>query len=358
MSDLFAVIMAGGRGERFWPMSTREKPKQFLSLVSARPMLVESVERLNGLVPPENILVQTNARHEELARRLLPQIPPDNVVGEPVGRDTAPAIALATGIIGRRNEDAVYCMLTADHVIGKLEVFRRTLKAAAQLAAQQEVLITIGVKPTEPSTGYGYIEAGESFAESEGICFFRARRFVEKPDRATAEQYLRSGNFFWNSGMFVWRVRVIREALRKYHPQLHEFSCRVTSAPRLSEVLTEEAYSSLEKISIDYAVMEKADNVVTARAEFDWDDVGSWSALANHLRRDDAGNAVLGRAFALQSTGNVVASDGRVVALVGVKDLIVVQAGGAVLVCPRDRAQEVKKLVQRLEEEGGYEDVL
>jgi len=358
VSALHVVIMAGGRGERFWPMSTQERPKQFLSLVTGRPMLVEAVERVRGLVPPERILILTNARHRALARELVPEIPEGNVVGEPVGRDTGPAVALATGIIGRHGEDAVYCMLTADHVIGGVELFLKTLKACAEVAGREDALLTIGMRPREPSTGYGYIEAGEEMSPVSGIRFFRARRFVEKPDRTTAEKYLAQGNFFWNSGMFIWRVGVIREALRRHRPQLYEFSRQVTAASAVDRLLTKETYGALEKISIDYAVMEKAANVIMAEGVFEWDDIGSWSALAAHLRRDRAGNASSGRCVFYEAEGCVAVTDGKLAALVGVRDLVVVQAGGVILVCPRDRAQDVKKLVHHLEKSGGYEDVL
>ncbi len=358
MSKLYAVIMAGGRGERFWPISTRERPKQFLSLLSRRAMVVEAVERVKDLIPYERILILTNARHAELVRRLVPEVPAANIVGEPVGRDTAPAVSLATGLVGRQGADAVFCVLTADHLIGDRDVFLRTLHACAQTAERNESLVTIGIRPTGPSTAYGYIEVAERISEIDGIAFFRALRFVEKPDAETARRYLKQGNFFWNSGMFVWRVDTIRKALQKHCPQLYEFSRRVTESADPAELLTAEVYGELEKISIDYAVMEKASNVITARAEFQWDDIGSWEAVGAHLPSDAAGNSFSGRVLFCDAQQCIAVNRGKLVALLGVRDLVVVQSDGVVLVCPRDRAQDVKRLVQHMEQSGTYEDVL
>jgi len=358
MSERYAVIMAGGRGERFWPISTRERPKQFLSLLSRRAMVVEAVERVKEWIPYERILILTNARHSQLVRRLVPQVPAANVVGEPVGRDTAPAVALATGLVGRCGGDAVFCVLTADHLIGDRDVFLRTLRACVQIAEQNESLVTIGIRPTDPSTAYGYIEVAERIREIEGVAFFRALRFVEKPDAETARRYLQQGNFFWNSGMFVWRVGAIRAALQQHCPRLYEFSRRVTESADPEELLTPEVYGALEKISIDYAVMEKSSNVVTARAEFQWDDIGSWEAVGSHLPSDAEGNRLSGRVLFRDAHNCIAVNQGRLVAILGVRDLIVVQSDGVVLVCPRDRAQDVKRLVQQMERNGTYEDVL
>jgi mannose-1-phosphate guanylyltransferase len=251
-------------------------------------------------------------------------------------------------------------MLTADHVIGDIEIFRETLREACSVALSDNVLITIGIPPAEPSTGFGYIDVGDELETRGEVSFFKANRFVEKPDRATAEEYFRAGNFYWNSGMFVWSVSSFEDALRRHQPPLARMLDRLLPSVGTegfdSAVATE--YGKLEKISVDYAVMERADNILVTRGNFRWDDVGSWPALDKHLQHDDSGNAVEGICETIDSTGNVVVSGERLSALVGVEGLVVVQAKNATLVCSKERAQDVKKLVKLLEELGEYGDVL
>jgi len=355
MAAIYAVIMAGGKGERFWPISNSRRPKQFLPLVGGEPMLTQSLARLSGLVEPERIFVITSAAHAETARQCAPGIPAANIIAEPVGRDTAAAVALGAGLVRRQDPAGVFVVLTADHVIGPRDVFQRTLADCVDVAAGHEVLVTIGIVPHEASTGYGYIETGDAF--EYGTRILRAKRFVEKPDSETARRYISAGNYYWNSGMFVWSAATITAAMKRYRPQLSPLIESVASGGEPEKVMAE-LYPGLEKISIDYAVMEKADNVLTALAEFDWDDVGSWPALARHLEADEQGNVVVGEAVFHDAGGNIVHSNGRLTALVGVNDLVVAQGERVTLICPRERAQEVKQLVERLLREGGYEDVL
>ena len=359
-SSSYAVILAGGRGERFWPLSTAARPKQLISLVGDRSMLAQAVERLGGLIPPERVFVITNADLVEATRAAAPELPPENVIGEPMGRDTAPAVGVATALVKARDPDAVFSILTADHIIGEIDSFQRILRMAYRLAEQEEVLITLGIPPSFPSTGYGYIEAGSALHELDTIRFYKVERFVEKPDLVTAQTYLDSGRFFWNSGMFIWSVHSIQAAFERHHPpvaRLIEQLVPVAGTDRFGDAL-KEGFAAQEKISIDYAVMEKASNILMVRGVFPWDDVGSWPALRNHVPADEGGNVVIGDGETLESAGNIVYSRDRLTALVGVDDLIVVQAEGVTLVCHKDRAQDVKRMVQRLREQGGRESLL
>ncbi|HNR93677.1 MAG TPA: sugar phosphate nucleotidyltransferase [Kiritimatiellia bacterium] len=360
-SNFYAVILAGGKGERFWPLSTSRVPKQFLSLVGEKPLLAQAIDRLEGLIAPDNVFVLTNADLIGPARESAPGLPAENIVGEPVGRDTAAAIALGAALVKKRDPNAAFAVLTADHVMGDLDVYRQTLADACSLALEEDVLITIGIRPSEPSTAYGYIEAGEEFRKSSaGTRFLKAERFVEKPDAATAAEYVSSGKFAWNSGMFIWSVKAIEKALRIHRLPLYQMMQNLAPAigtGAFKDALAD-AFGALEKISIDYAVMEKADNVLMAEGSFAWDDVGSWPALENHFPKDDRGNTVIGQMESVGAENSIVFSRGRLTALVGVENLIVVQAEGATLICARDKAQDIKQLVQKLRDSGKYGPLL
>lgn len=359
MKNRFLVIMAGGRGERFWPASRLRRPKHLLPIVGEKPMLTQTVERLEGMLPPENVFIITNREQREAVLEVCPDVPPENVVAEPVGRDTAAAVGLATVLVKRRNPEGVIALLPADHVIHDVQEFQEVLRRAFAAAEREEVLVTIGIEPTEPATGYGYIQRGESREEIEGRPVFGVRRFVEKPDLATAESYLRSGEYFWNAGMFVWRVSAIERAFGEHAPELAaglgELENGLESGGDLGDLL-DRIYPGLKRISIDYAVMEKARNVVTLAASFDWDDVGSWPAAAGHFEADAAGNVSRGEVLLEESQGNIVFAKGNhLVAALGVEDLIIIQTEDATLVCRKDRAQDIKKLVTRLGEKEKWE---
>lgn len=355
--SMYAVILAGGRGERFWPLSRSHRPKQLLSLVGDETLLAQAVGRLDGLIPPERVFVITNQDLVEASCAAAPSLPPDNIIGEPVGRDTAAAVALACALVKARDPQAAFCILTADHVIGDLDIYRNTLRQSLLLAQQQDVLITIGMQPTEPSTGYGYIHAGQQIESTDGIAFLKALRFVEKPNVEVARDYLASGDYYWNSGMFIWSVTAVEKALGQHRPGLAALIQDLLPAIGTAEFATAlaAAYADLEKISIDYALMEKADNILMVRGTFAWDDVGAWPALANHFEPNDDGNVALGECASVDAENNIVFSRGRLTALIGVSDLVVVQAEDATLICPRDRAQDVKKLVERLKQSGQTE---
>lgn len=350
----YAIIMAGGRGERFWPASTRTHPKQLLDIFDGKPLLVSAVERIEPLIPRDRILIITSADLVKPIRQALPGLPERNIIGEPYGRDTAAAIALALAIVRDRSPDATFTVLTADHVINKDEVFRQTLAKSLDYATRHPVLMTIGIPPQYPSTGFGYIETGAAIDESGPITFRKAIRFVEKPDAVTAERYVQSGSYFWNSGMFIWSVEAITVAFRTYRPQLAAMVdrlCGHTADENFADRLEHE-YSTLEKISIDYAIMEKAHNILMAECAFEWDDVGSWTSLANHFPADEQGNITIGTVAALDSSGSIIVSKNHVTALLGVDHLVVVQAPGVTLICDRAKAQDLKRLIGLLREKG------
>lgn len=360
LHNAYAIIMAGGKGERFWPLSTSRRPKQLLALAGGKPLILQSVERLEGVVPPERVLIVTSQSLVEPIRELLGEGSPVGILGEPLGRDTAAAIAAGAAWIRRRDPQAVFCVMTADHVIGDLPVFRATLSQGLRLCAEHDVLMTIGIRPAAPSSAYGYIETGDPWKRVDGIEFFRARRFVEKPDEQTARGYLATGRYVWNSGMFAWSVRSIGQAFAAHRPAMAErieawAACADDAEFRAA---LERDFPGLEKISIDYAVMEKADNIVVCRGAFAWDDVGSWPALEAHLPKDGAGNATSGDVEVLDSSGNVVVSDGRLTALLGVSNLVVVQAEGVTLVCEKSRSQELKALLARLRAQKNRDAIL
>lgn len=359
-ATMYAVILAGGKGERFWPLSTSTRPKQLLSLVGDKPLLAEAVDRLEGLIPPDRVYVITNEDLVEASQRAVPNVPSKNIIGEPVGRDTAAAAALGAALVKAQDPNAAFCILTADQVIGDLDVYRRTLKESLLLAQQEDVLITIGIQPVSPSTGYGYVEATEPYGSRDGVEFLKASRFVEKPDIETATRYLESGTFFWNSGMFIWSVAALEKALRAHRPALAQMMDRLLPSVRTADFLIALAreYEQLEKISIDYALMEKADNILMVRGAFSWDDVGSWPALENHFPKNEDGNVSIGDCQSVESGGNIVYSKNHLTALIGVQDLVVVQADGVTLICPRDRAQDVKAMVQKLKNAGRYDALL
>lgn len=344
----FACIMAGGSGERFWPMSRARTPKHLLKLLSDHTLVEETVRRVSLVVPPANIFVLTNAVQLPATQAALAGlIPAAQIVAEPAKRDTAPAAALATALVrARGGEAAALALLPADAYIADQAGFARQLAAALPRAAAGQAILTMAIKPDHPATGFGYLEMAEEVAREEAGVFRRVRRFVEKPDAATAAGYLASGNYAWNAGMFFWSVRTFLREARVNAPELADF---VTTFPvRESGAFLAARFPLLPKISVDYAIMEKAGAVETLLAGFDWDDVGLWTALPKHLRTDAAGNATRGAVFTAQAANNIAVSNGRAIALCGVKDLVVVETADAVLVCHRDAVQEIKKIVQQL----------
>jgi mannose-1-phosphate guanylyltransferase len=360
MSGRYAVIMAGGKGERFWPLSTSKHPKQLLALVGDKALIAQAVERLDGLIPPENVFVVTNADLVEATRAAALMLPPENIVGEPIGRDTAAAVACGGALVGARDPKAVFAVLTADQVMGDLDVFKATLRGGMDLAEKNEILVTIGIQPTFPSTGFGYIESGADFAKAEGVQFNRAVRFVEKPALPKAQEYLAGGKFFWNSGMFIWSVPTLGKAFAAHCPEMKKLMDELMVYAKRGEIFRglEKIYPTLGRISVDYALMEKADNIVMACGTFAWDDVGSWPALESHFEKDSGGNTLIGTCAQIDSKNNIIYSKDRLTAVIGAENLVVVQADGVTLVCPKDRAQDIKKMVTALREKGSFDNLL
>jgi mannose-1-phosphate guanylyltransferase len=359
-SDRFVIIMAGGRGERFWPVSREKTPKQLIRLLGERSFLQQAVDRVRALVPVENVLIITNAVQAAEVRRQLPELPKDNVVGEPVGRDTAAAVALGAAIVGARSGSAVMAVLPADHVIPDEKKFRQVLGDAFEIASRSPVIVTIGIQPTGPETGYGYIQSGETLpAAGSGPVktpFFRAKRFVEKPNLEKAQEYLAAGDYRWNAGMFVWSFSTITNALASHESELNEACARWFVAAgkggaKLAAVLRSE-YPGIRKVSVDFAILEKAGNVVVADGAFDWDDLGAWPALARHVKQDSEGNAAVADLVHVDASRNIVFDNrtkGRTpITLVGVKDSIIVLTDDATLVAAKSEAQKIKDLVKKL----------
>jgi len=356
--------MAGGGGTRFWPWSREERPKQILPIISNRSMIWETVERVRSFTSSGKIFIVTSRSQAKDLQREVPQIPQRNLLLEPLGRNTAPCLCLAALYIQKLNPEAVMVALPADHCIADRRGFLRTLKAAVQFTAKGNFLMTLGIPPTEPETGYGYIQKGENLGQVKGISVYRAKAFREKPTRAKARAYLRTGEYLWNSGMFIWKVGVFLAALEKYLPQLYEEMQPLKHhlGTARGEKLLEKAYTRCQAISVDYGIMEKAENVALIEAQFHWDDVGSWAALCKILPKDEKGNALMegqrggkGKILVIDSSGCLIRGEEKLITVIGMKDTIVVEAGNAFLVCPRDRAQDVRHVLQVLKAKGWKE---
>ena len=360
--DRFVIIMAGGRGERFWPLSREKMPKQLLTLLGKRSFLQQAVDRVLPLVPAKNIFVITNEAQLPEVRKQLPTIPESNLVAEPVGRDTCAAVTLGAALVGARSTTGVMAVLPADHVIPDEKKFQQVLGDAFDLAGRGRAIVAIGIKPTEPATGYGYIQVGEALPPPQGAkkyktTFFRAERFVEKPYFDKALEYVNSGQYRWNAGMFVWSFVTVTEGLQKHQPEMYAACQRwfkVANLPaKLAKVLAKE-YPGIKKISIDYALMEHAQNVIVADGAFEWDDLGSWTALARHLKADPEGNCAVAEFIHVDAARNII-FDARTknrtpIAVVGLRDSILVQTDDAVLLAHKSQAQKIKELVRKLAE--------
>ncbi len=350
-SHLYAVILAGGSGQRFWPLSRDRKPKQLLRLFDHKTLLEHTVGRLDGFIPRKNILLLTNHLQIDAVREALPDFPAENILAEPEKRDTAPAIALGIGWVAARDPDAVMMVLPSDHLINDRAGFHRTLAAACDAArAGGGALVTIGIKPSWACPGYGYIERGAR-VEAGDVPVHEVRRFREKPDAELAEEFLARGNFVWNAGMFFWSVGAVRGELAAHCPELAGFVDELAATADFAATVTAR-FPSLSKVSIDYALMEKASRVLNVEAAFDWDDVGNWTSVGEHLAKDAAGNQH-NCALSQHEAGNniVFGETGQHIALLGVSDLIVIATKDALLVAHRGEAEKLKKLVDGLPEQ-------
>jgi len=353
------VVMAGGSGERFWPYSRAEKPKQFLPVAGEGTLLQQAVRRAGLLAPWPDIYIVTGRRYRGLVRQQVPGLPPENLLAEPVGRDTAPCIALAAAVIGARDPEAVMVVLPSDHMILDEARFAEVIRDAVTAARETGGLVTIGIRPTRPETGYGYIHVGPLSRVERGRPL-RVRKFTEKPDLETAVAFLASGEYLWNSGMFVWKVRAILEAVERHLPELACGMRPVAEAVGTADfdAALAEHFPRLPKISIDYGVMEKADNVWAVPGDFGWDDLGTWTALERVAGKDADGNLVQGQAVLVDTRGAIVRSDGggRLVVTFGLEDTLVVDTPDVVLVADKRRVQDLKAVLKELRRRGldGY----
>jgi mannose-1-phosphate guanylyltransferase len=349
---LHAMIMAGGGGTRFWPRSRNQRPKQFLNFAGERTLLQATLDRAAAVVPPERSWIITGAAYCEESAKQLPAVPASQIVGEPFRRDTAPCVGLGAALIAKQDPNATIIVMPADHVIEPEREFHRALHAAEQFAEEYpEALFTFGIPPTFPSTGYGYIHRGKLAAERSGVPLYQVEAFKEKPNSDLAERFLQSGEYDWNSGIFVWKAQTILKQLEANRPDIHSACQRIAQAwdtPKQLAVFHAE-YEAIKGTSIDFAVMETAPQRMVLRAPYKWDDVGSWLALERHNPQDAQGNTVQGRHLAIDTSGCIVsASEGQIIATIGVSDLVIIQDGNATLVARKQDEARVKEVVEKL----------
>lgn len=355
-NNIYGIVMAGGKGERFWPQSRISHPKQLLRLIGNLTLIEQTVQRLLPLIKPENIIVITNTDYIAPMQSLLSSLPPANIIGEPVGRDTAPCVALATAIVKARHaaspsaEEPVMVVLPADHIIRDTSSMLKVISDSVDLA-RKDGIVTIGIDPAFPSTGYGYVHCGEELKSEGGTKFYKSRGFKEKPDLATAKKFLDDKSYKWNSGMFIWSLKTIDRAFKKFAPSMAdkiETIAKAVDTPDFQKVFAN-IYPLFDKISIDYAIMEKAESVSIAQANFDWDDVGSWTALRNQIRPEENNNVVRGLHKGIDTKDCIIMGDSKhLIATVDIEDLIIVHTDDATLICNAKSAQKIKDLVRIL----------
>ena len=347
----YGVIMAGGGGTRFWPLSRRQLPKQFLNLSGNDIMVNETFDRLEGIVEPGDVLVVTGERHAKITfDSMKGRVDEKHILAEPAARNTAACIGYAAMEIIRKYGDGIMCILASDHFIKDVEAYREVLRNAIDTAEKTDGLVTIGLRPTFPSTGYGYIKS----EEISGKVYRKVSEFVEKPNLETAMKYLEDGGFAWNSGMFVWKASVILDYFKKLLPDIYnclEGIGEAMNTPKEKDVI-KEIYPTIPKISIDYGIMERADNVYMLEGDFGWNDIGSFDTLPILLESDENGNVSRGNSVLIDAKNCVTYSDKRLIAAIGVEGLVMVETDDAVLVCPKERVQDVRKIVEKLEAEG------
>lgn len=343
-----ALIMAGGRGERFWPKSRKSLPKQFLSLTDdGKTMIQLTVERISSLVDMEDVYISTNRDYKKLVLEQLPGIPEENILCEPVGRNTAPCIGLGAMHIAKKYEDAIMMVLPSDHLIKYNKMFVNTLKDGCEIAEKGANLVTIGITPDYPETGYGYIKFNPDEADGHA---YAVDRFVEKPSLEVAKEYLETEEYLWNSGMFMWKVSTILSNIQKFLPGMYTGLKTIQQAigTEEQEVVLEKVFPELESVSIDYGIMEKADNIYILPGTFGWDDVGSWLAVGRIKKSNEDGNVVEGNIITINSKNNIIQGGRKLIATVGIEDLIVVDTEDATLICEKNSAADIKKVLENL----------
>lgn len=352
--DKFIVIMAGGVGSRFWPRSRKTMPKQLLNIFGENTMIQETFYRVKDIVTPENVLIITNKVQKALIEEQLPEIPAKNIIAEPIGKNTAPCIALAAQVINSISNDSVFATLPADHLIGNKEKFIATLNTAFEEAYSNKGLITFGIKPNKPETGYGYINFEKNNSKSVS---FKVKKFVEKPNLETAEKYIQSGDYFWNSGMFVWRTDTILNEIKTHLPELDKEISEIQSVIDTDSFYTllAKIFKSIESVSVDYGIMEKSDKVFMMQGDFDWNDVGSWDTVYDLSSKDDKNNSVTGDVFIKNCSNSYIHSPNKFTAMIGMDNVVLINTDDALLVCNKDNVQEVKDVVDFLTKTGRQE---
>ncbi len=348
---VYAIIMAGGSGERFWPLSTPDRPKQFLRLVGAKSLLQSTVERIEALIPIDRQLVVAGELHTARIREELPELPPMNLICEPVGRNTAACIGLGSLFLERRDPDAIAVVLPADHHVEEISAFRASLERAVTLAQEKKGTVVIGIKPDRPETGYGYMHVGSKMLQD----IYPVLRFREKPDAETARRFVAAGDYFWNTGIFIWENWTLQQLLKTHLPAHWSGLEQIRSAlgtPAYHEVLAR-VYPTMEKVSVDHGVLEKAENMYMVHGRFGWDDLGSWTALERVLAADEAKNVVIGRHVGLDTSDCIIyGQEGKVVGTIGLRDLIIAETEHGLLICPKSRLQDIRNLLTLITSDG------
>lgn len=347
--EIFAIIMAGGEGTRFWPLSRQYMPKQLINISGNDIMINETIKRLSGVIPMSNVLVITNKKQaSNMNQMILSDLPRENIIIEPVGRNTSACIAYAAMVVKSRCDSAVMCILPSDHYITETESFGNVLKMACTVAYETDKIITIGVRPTFPSTSYGYIKYLKESRQYKNV--YEVEEFVEKPAVDTARRYMEENCYLWNSGMFVWKVSTILASLKRYLPRLFNRMTEIQEfiGTEKEEEAVSSAYASLQNISIDYAVLERSDDVLVIPGDFGWNDVGSWDTLGTIFPTDENGNIIKAKHLGIDTRNSIIYGEDRLIATIGLKDFIIADTRDALLICPKGKAQEVKSIVSHL----------
>ncbi len=349
---MYIVLMAGGVGTRFWPRSRRLYPKQLLNIIDSRSMLQLTFDRIKDLTTVDKILIITNEAQKQLIENQLPEIPKENIIAEPMGRNTAPCIGLAATIIKAKHvKDEIMVVLPADHLVGNTDDFQQTINAGVEYLKDKNCILTLGITPTYPETGYGYIQSDKKIHEHAGKEIYKVKTFAEKPNKETAQRFLKSGDFYWNSGMFIWNVNNILAEIDEYLPELSADLKKIEDSYNTTQFdhVVADVYSRTKSVSIDYGVMENAKNVCVIKADFSWNDLGSWKALYNISPKDNKGNVVSSKdAIVINAKNNYFYSTKKLIAAVDVEDLVVVDMDDAILICKKDNSQNVKSVVDYL----------
>ena len=353
MEKIFCLIMAGGSGTRFWPRSRTTKPKQFLNIAGENSLLQSTIQRFSEFTKPENIYIVSNKSQAGILEAQTPWLPRENLIYEPVGKNTLPCIGLAAMFAEKVDRDGIMVVSPSDHLIKNDELFRDTVLSAVNIAEERDGIVTIGISPTYPATGYGYVKTCEEITGDKTIRQFKVERFVEKPNEIKATEYLKQGGFYWNSGLFVFKISVFLDAVKEFAPELYADLRKIQAglgSPSFEQTL-DTVYRAVQSISVDYGIMEHARNIYLVEGNFDWNDLGSWESVYQCSEKDAAGNVSSGEAIFLDSQNSYIHAEKGIVAVVGLDNVVVVRSGNAVLVCHRDKTEDVKKIVDQLKSE-------